>query len=399
MEKRYSAIIVGAGPAGCSAAITLARMGYEVLLLDRARFPRDKTCGDGLGAGTLALLDRLGIMPALEARRPWRIDGIFLSAPDGREVLAPIPSVPGCRSFGYVLPRKELDLILWEQVKQYHNVESIEGCQVTGLIRKGKTIQGVEARIGRETIHFHGSFVIAADGCHSVIARGLGLHNREKRHHSFAVRAYFEGVEEISSAIEIHYEEAVLPGYTWIFPTGEHSANVGAGIMNRFADQKGIKKLFDLFLSKNRFARRKLKGAAMVEGSLKGWPLPTGSFPAKRGRGNVLLAGDAGSFIDPMSGEGIYYALKSGELAASAVHGGLAEKTRGKTAADIYEQLWRQKFLWQDFRPAYLLQHLLTQKTVINYAIRRAKASPANAKTLAGAISHIYPKGRLLWNL
>lgn len=399
MGQRYDVIVVGAGPTGCSAAITLARMDHQVLLVDRAHFPRDKVCGDGIGPAALRVLDRLGATPALEALGPWRTDGILVSSPDGTEVLAEYPRVDGFRNYGYVLPRTEFDLLLWEQAKRCDNVEALEGCRVTGLIRGDGAVDGVEARIGTEQTRFHGSFVIAADGCHSIIAHELGLHNRSKRHSSFAVRAYFDGVEDLSPALEIHYEKTILPGYGWIFATGEHTANVGVGVMERFGDRKTLKAKFDAFVAENRFAQRKLGRATMRAGSFKGWPLPNGSFPGKRGSGNVLLAGDAGSFVDPISGEGIFYALKSGELAASAIHHGLTGATRGKSVVDIYAKTWRKSFLWRDFKPAFLLQRLLVKKTVLRYVIRRAKKSRSNARVLAGAISHIYPKRRLLYNL
>ena len=114
----------------------------------------------------------------------------------------------------------------------------------------------------------------------------------------------------LSHYIEIHCEESILPAYGWIFPTGEDSTNVGVGISSRFLKTKDIKKLFQVFIGKNKFLKEKLGRAQLIENSFKGWPIPLGTFFPRRYHKNVLLIGDAGGFADFLTGEGICYALR-----------------------------------------------------------------------------------------
>lgn len=395
MNKYFDVIVVGAGPSGCSAASFIAQKGYEVLLIDKAQFPRDKVCGDGFSASSLAVLERLEALEVVEKANPFRIDKVTVSSPNGTIVSAKPPSVEGLMDYGFVIPRKEFDHLFLQFAKGISKVKLLENIRIQELIYDGLNVCGV--RSNNET--FMGKIIIGADGVHSMIAKLLSLRNDNPKHRGIAMRAYFDNVENLNHEIEIHYEESILPGYAWVFPTSEHTANIGVGILTRFADPKGIRELFYRFLERNNLARIKLKNAQMIENSLRGCPLPIGSFPSKRSYRNVLLVGDAASFVDTLTGEGIYYALRSGEYAAEAVDVTISKSNRVERVVTIYEKLWRKEFKWKEFYTGYLLQSLLNNRHLVNFGINRASKRTKKAETLAGVIAHKLPKWKLFSNI
>ncbi|MGB3129823.1 MAG: geranylgeranyl reductase family protein, partial [Dehalococcoidia bacterium] len=367
----------------------------DVLLVDKAEFPRDKVCGDGFSASSLAVLERVRALEVIERMNPFRIDGVTVSSPNGTIASAKTPSVKGLRDYGYVIPRKDFDYQLLQFVKEVPRVKVLESFSVKDLVYDESNVCGV--RSDDET--YLGKVIIGADGVHSTIAKKLSMRNDNPKHRALAVRAYFENIENLNHYIEIHYEESILPAYGWIFPTSEHSANVGIGVGTRFTDTKEIKTLFYRFLERNSYARKKLKNAHMIENSFKGCPLTFGSFPSKRSYRNVLLIGDAASFIDVLTGEGIYYALRSGELAAQAMDETLHRSNNIEGVATLYEKLWMKEFRWKEFYAGYLLQSLLNNKHIVNFNISRASKRVKNAETLAGVIAHKLPKWKLFFNV
>ncbi len=390
--KSYDVVISGAGPAGCSSALFLAQKGYRVLLLDKATFPREKVCGDGITAATSTLLEEMGVMDRLRLRLgPLMVcEGVTLFSPAGTVVQGRISQAGSLAGAAYVIPRKEFDDCLIASVKEHSTITLLENTTVTDVIMDGERARGVRSTGG----DWFGRVIIAADGAYSPIASRLHLANKEKKHQGFAIRAYYSKVEGLTDSIELHYDKSMVPGYGWIFPLGNQRANVGVGLMTRFKDQRALKQLFERFVGENAFASAKLKHAVMEPGTLKGWPLPFGSFQGKRGRGNVLLTGDAGSFVDPLNGEGIYYALKSGRYAAEAAAKALDEEdTR---ASGYYEKLWRKEFSFHEFTLGYTLQPLLNNEFLLESLMRFAAKKQTRANLLAGVIGHNFKKRDLL---
>ncbi|MCP4134639.1 MAG: geranylgeranyl reductase family protein [bacterium] len=398
-KKDFDVIIVGAGPAGCSAAYFLSTQGYSVLLLDKASFPRDKICGDGIGSHSLSLLEKIGALEKIESIKPHKTSFVSVSAPNSQIMKGKIPSVNGLRDFGYIIPRMKFDFLLFDYIRSSTETTVLENFSVTDLLYDGEHACGVRGLYNNSTEELTAKCIIGADGANSIVARKLSLYNGAPKHRAIAVRAYFENVEGLDDSFGIHYDEAVVPGYGWIFPTGESSANVGVGIFNKHKDSKRVKELFEIFIEKNKFAQAKLKNAVMVEKSFKGFPLTCGSFPSKRNAANVLLIGDAGSFIDPLTGEGIYYALKSGELSTIAIMTGLSNKNKFNSIGDLYENLWRKDFRWKDFIPGYILQSFLSKNAIVNLSINRAAKKEKNAATMAGVICHVVAKKKMFFNL
>ncbi|RXK88393.1 geranylgeranyl reductase family protein [Chlorobaculum sp. 24CR] len=383
--QRYDAVISGAGPAGCSAALSLSRKGYRVLLFDKARFPREKICGDGVTAASTELLEEMGVLELLR-QRPGSLNaftGATFVSPGGAVVQGRILQNGALQGGSYVIARTDLDECLVTRVKEHASITFLDNTEVTGLVMEGDRARGVRTSAGE----FSGGVIIAADGAYSPIAKQLDLWNRDKRQQGFAMRAWFSGVEGLSDSIELCYDQAMLPGYGWIFPAGERRANVGVFLLPRFTDQRSTKRLFESFVKENAFAAARLKNAVMEPGTLKSWPLPFGSFAGRRGRGNVLLAGDAGSFIDPITGEGIYYALKTGRYAAEAVAHAL-ERNDESAALSRYEQLWRGEFSTRVYFPGYVFQHFMNNAWFVDTFMRYTARKQHRADLLADVVAH-----------
>ncbi|MEW6555418.1 MAG: geranylgeranyl reductase family protein [Actinomycetota bacterium] len=326
MKERYDAVIVGAGPGGSSTACALAERGFRVLLVDKETFPRDKTCGDGIAPRAVHALYRLGLREELEGRFK-RTRGIRFYATHGglTEVLYPMGS--RYPDHGYVVPRRDLDSILLARARAL-GAEFMPDCRVTGVLpHRGGRVPGVTAERGGERIELEGRFIVGADGPSSLIGRELGLLRDDPLYLGVSVRCYMNGVRDISDYLEIYPEDAIMPSCGWIFPVDEATANVGVGFMlyARSKRRINLNRVFDDFQKRTRHAAAKLRDAEPL-GRLRGALLRVGmggSFPRHL---NVLLVGDAASLTNPISGEGITYALESGrwagETLAAAMHGG-----------------------------------------------------------------------------
>lgn len=297
--------IAGAGPAGCVAAIVLARAGARVLLVDRATFPRDKLCGDTLNPGALGVLRRLNI-GAAEDGLPIR--GMLVTGPGGVRVEAHYPA----GLTGRALLRRNLDGQLLQAASDagatIHQQAVVQGAFVSDS--RG-VVSGLRLRYaGSAPSRLDARLVIAADGRESRLARTLGLAAHPRRPRRWAVGAYFTDVKGMGPRGEMH----VRPGqYIGVSPLRGGLANVCIVTADRARLRSGPRLLTDAVRAEpelaDRFCTARMEtdpvtlGPLAVECGVAGMP-------------GLLLAGDAGGFIDPMTGDGLRFALRGGELAA-----------------------------------------------------------------------------------
>lgn len=326
MNERYDAIIVGAGPGGSSAACSLAARGFRVLLLDKEGFPREKICGDGIAPRAVHALYRLGLREELQGRFK-RTEGIRFYATHGGLTEVRYPMGSRYPDHGYVIPRRDLDAILLARAEGL-GAEVMQGCRVTGLLpQQGGRIPGVAAEYHGERTILLGRFIVGADGPSSLVGKELGLLNSDPLYLGVSVRCYMTGVRGVSGFLEIYPEDAISPSCGWIFPVDDETANVGVGYMlyARRRRRINLNRVFEDFVSRTRHAAAKLREAE-PRGKLRGALLRVGMGGAVPRRLNVLLVGDAASLTNPISGEGITYALESGrwagETLAAAMHCG-----------------------------------------------------------------------------
>ncbi|NBE95662.1 NAD(P)/FAD-dependent oxidoreductase [Nonomuraea sp. KC401] len=295
MDPMWDVVIVGAGPAGSAAALRAAQLRprARVLLLDRADFPRDKPCGDGIAAHGRDELALLGVPALIDDYRPT--PRLTVVSPGGVRV-----SAEAARP-NHVVPRRVFDARLVAAARD-RGVE-VRRHRVRDLVPDGSGVV-IDGRLRART-------VVAADGAGSVVRRLIGLAPAAEEHTAIAVRGYAD-VPEDDDVQLIAMQKAGWPAYAWSFPIGDGTANIGFGMLLprlRAAGAPGRQVLH------GRLAEL-LPGLHPRELRAHHLPLSTGR-PAP-GAGRVLLAGDAAGLINPLTGEGIYYALLSGRLAAEA---------------------------------------------------------------------------------
>jgi geranylgeranyl reductase family protein len=300
-----------------AAAVTSARRGLDVVLVDKARFPRDKCCGDGLTTGALRLLEQLGLQP--QAVPSWQVvDDVSIRSPSGRVIDLPLPRAQG--QFAAVTPRVELDAALVD-LATAAGVKVHDGHALTGA---SMTSAGAALEVdGLGTIA--AAYVIGADGMWSPLRKHLGLAPASYLGDWHAFRQYFGGVSgPAADRLWVWFEPDLLPGYAWSFPLPDGRANVGFGVLR--GDGRRIQAMKATW--PDLLARPHVRGVlgpeARPEAPHKAWPIPARISATLLGRGRALFVGDAAAASDPMTGEGIAQALLTGILAAEAVADGLA---------------------------------------------------------------------------
>ena len=340
----YDAIVVGSGPAGSACAIFLARAGRKVLLLDKAEYPREKVCGDAISGKSIHVLRELGILPKLEAQAHGVINGLMMVSPDGKEVVVPFPKATGMGCAGYCLRRKQTDEALNEAAKAEKNITFVGPFSVQTLLRDGKNAvigvkgdgkpAGMDDRGNAQNAssgEYRARVVVGADGSGSVVSRSLGLAGVPPEHAFMAIRGYWRGVEGLSENIELFFIDEVLPGYLWVFPMGDGTANVGLGILNSDIKKRNEhpNKILLNALAKHPILSKRFANAKL-EGNIGAWTIPNGSYKKQNSGDGWVLCGDAASLVDPFSGEGVGNALASGKLAAQAIDEALEKQMEEK---------------------------------------------------------------------
>ena len=322
-------IVVGAGPAGSTAAYHLARQGLDVLLLEKTAFPRDKVCGDGLTPKAVPPLLRMGLLNAFgdpdEGDGAWlRNRGLRIYG-GGLRLELPWPELSAYPGFGLARKRADFDELLARHAESA-GVRLLEKAPVTGPIVDERTgrVRGVTTK----TDSYQAPLVVAADGNSSRLAVALGLERRDDRPMGVAVRTYFESPRHDDDYLESWLElwdgephkSNLLPGYGWVFGMGDGTSNVGLGVLSSRPKKN------------NDVDYRKLLGrwtAAMPSdwqfdpehqvGPIRGAALPMAFNRKPHYTRGLLLIGDAAGMVNPFNGEGIAEAMESAELAAEVI--------------------------------------------------------------------------------
>jgi len=324
----HDVVVVGGGPAGAACAYWLASAGWDVLMVERKSYPREKTCGDGLTPRAVRQLTDIGVGGELAGHH--RFDGLR-SIAFGRELELRWPDHPDFPPYGYVVPRSELDRMVAERAVKagatlWQQTEALEPVRQAGLVRGAlvRRRQGTSAGPEGSTQEVRARYLVVADGANSRFGRALGT-SRDRAHpQGMAIRGYFVSPRHAEPWIESHLDVRdrdgnVLPGYGWIFPVGDGRVNVGVGLLSTFHRWKAVNtsQLMEAFVD---HAPRSWEISADTScGPPTGGRLPM-SFSVGPTTGPThVVVGDAAGAINPFNGEGIAYAYETGRMAAAAV--------------------------------------------------------------------------------
>jgi len=379
-------VVVGAGPAGVAAAVTLARAGRAVTLVDKARFPRDKVCGDGLTAGALRLLEGLGLDPGVVAS--WRrVDDVVVRGPSGREVTFPLPRGRG--TYAAVARRTDLDHALVDLARTA-GVEVLDGHACTAAAEDGdRVVIGVDG-VGE----IRAAFAVAADGMWSPVRKHLGLATPGYRGEWHAFRQYFGGVApRAARELFVWFEPDLLPGYAWSFPLPGGRANVGFGIQ-RGGKVTRIQEMATIWpdLLARPHVRAVLGEGARPESPHRAWPIPARVDGAVLAARRTLFVGDAAMATDPLTGEGIAQALLTGVLAAEAI------VDRGPAAGAVtsaYRSAARRALV-ADHRMSLLLIRAVRHRKGVRAGLRLAGATAWTRHNFARWLFEDYPRAAVV---
>jgi geranylgeranyl reductase family protein len=386
-EKRETAevVIVGAGPAGSALAAHLASRGHDALLLDRATFPRDKTCGDGLTPRAILALARLGALTALRTNDYHEIHGARLIAPNGHAWDMRFADYDlGLPAYGLVIPRRDLDETLLRHAIA-RGARFREAVDVTGPLHdpaasgRQPAVVGIQGKRGGESFRVQARLTALATGAAIGLLRTFDVLQAMPPGVN-AIRGYFDGVADLEDRFEFYFERDLAPGYAWVFPMAEGRANIGLGLFSR--GRAGPAPNLRVGLSE--FIRRhpRLRDATPV-GPAKGYPIRI-DFPSSRVIGEgYLVVGEAAGLVNPVTGEGIDLALESAEMAADAISAALAAGDTTARGLRAYERALHARYAGF-FRGVRLLLRLATGPRALNVLIRQAQHRPRLARTIAG---------------
>ena len=433
--SNFDVIVVGGGPGGSASAAYAAMDGCRVLLLEKAVYPRDKTCGDAVGGKSLKHVSELGVKPMIEKMPHNRVTGIIFSSANGQSIQCSLPEEEiENKEAGFALPRKEFDYVMFKRsvelvlqnggsVIQDFTVTNVNVDEsdenkiigVTGIIGGKKS--------GRDPLTFTAPLTIGAGGYTYPVAKTITekCHNEPMRddvHYCGAYREYWVdvgGCEGEKIPIEIHFIKEVIPGYWWIFPVGVNDegktiVNVGIGMVIKEMNKQSVKlkKLQKWVIEEHPVFSKRFKNATMVEGTGKGHQLPFGSprknapsfQPRRSAMAGAICVGDAASLVDPFSGEGVGNALVSSKMAISHFD---AEKHKDgfpTSQAEAYMiELWDT--LGPELTNSFKMQKMVRKTWLMNWIIKKANKKPAIKDMLEQSLSskEAQEEMKSTWNL
>jgi geranylgeranyl reductase family protein len=378
-------LVVGAGPGGSAAAYHLARHGIDVTIVDRASFPREKVCGDGITPRGVAAMLRMGVDPTDPGFE--RVLGLRVHS-RAATIELPWPELRSWPDYGLVRTRHDFDALLVTRA-QKAGVRLRERTDAVGPIVRDGWVTGATVRDAEDPDaapeQVRARFVIAADGAASRFARPAGIRRDDAQPLGIAARRYYRGEHRpgpwLESWLDLWEGDLLLPGYGWLFPLPDGTVNLGAGLLNTFTNFKDVsaQRLFDAF------ATMLPAGWGISEetaiGPVRSGPLPMGFNRIPVSVPGMLLVGDAAGAVNPFNGEGIAYAMETAEMAADLVHESLVLGRPAIAASypgmlrDRYESYFRigRGFARAIGRPAIMgraTKHLLPRPRVMRFAMR-----------------------------
>lgn len=384
MGNPVDVLVVGAGPAGAVSALSLARMGYSVLLVDRCHFPRAKACGEYLSPGVIDSLARLGVGELVRRPEARRVPGMEIVSPRGHVLRIsysdgelPVPA--------YTVPRSDLDEML-VRAAQHAGAELREGFVARAPLIEGGMVRGIRGMQDGDAQEVRARITIVADGSRSVMVRRLGLTRAVRWPTRLGLVAYFAGSGELRDGYgQMHVARG---GYCGIAPLSNNRLNVAVVIPYRAGRRSGqsATRTYERWIADHPAVGRTLQGC-LRETSVRG-VAPIGTRAARSSVAGALLVGDAAGFFDPFTGEGIFRALEGAQLAARVAHTALQSNDMSEHTLRTYDEMRYARFRWKQ-RTTALVQLFVQFPALSNYALPRLARRPVPRTRLSMALGDI----------
>ncbi len=351
----------------------MARKGLDVLLLDKSAFPRDKTCGDGLSPRALDVLLDMGVFDEIRSKS-WQVNELRISSPGGWAITAPVPLKNGLPGNAFVTPRLILDEAIRARAVA-SGATFFDRLHVTDIQTEAHTVRVIAAHRGQR-VSLHGRMAVLATGASSGLLKHLGLMATEPQM-MIAARAYYADIQALPVPIHFYFDGVPLPGYGWVFPLSETSANIGAGFLrlSKRVDRrpKNARAAFDGFIGHAPIHR--LLAGARREGPVKGYPLRVDFLNAPTYGARLLLVGEAAGLVNPLTGEGVDYALETGRLAARHIAEMFAAGDFSRRELALYDAALQERYQ-RLFRFCVLVRDLLMKPVLMDAVVGLARVRP-----------------------
>jgi geranylgeranyl reductase family protein len=371
-------LVIGAGPGGAAAAWELARSGHDVLMIDKADFPRDKTCGDGLPPMAVQTLNNMSVLDRVLEENPAKVDRVRIRGPFGSQIDVPFSDFMGAgMDYALGLPRLIFDNILRRHAVA-KGAEYAGSIRVEKITRDGDRVTTVRAVSPNGPLKFHPRHVVIAVGANMGMLERDGF-LRHKTHIMRAARGYYSNVATAPNSYEFFFDLELVPGYGWIFPGGNGISNVGAGTAEIFwSSRHTAQALMQGFV--RRRAKQGIMREAVQQEPIKGFPLRV-DFPSERVAGeNWIIVGEATGLVNPITGEGIDLAMESGLLGARLIHDDIIYRRRNHASY--------QRELWHRFAPMFnglrVLRDILITPVLMDYILWKIRQYRFLARTTLG---------------
>lgn len=383
-------MVVGAGPAGSIAALTAARRGFRVALVDQRTFPRDKPCGDGIGPGVVRVLHRLGLDHVLAGEHPT--SSVTAYGPDSVDLTAALHSFGDRSTQGYVIPRARFDQKL-RLAALAEGAADLAGHRVTdtGQDRQRRWVNVRRDGADRRLSAF---LVVGADGAHSMVRRLLGLPRPSPRHTAIAMRAYsdtvaFDRGEPLEARMIFEWSRATLPTYGWVFPTSAGTVNVGLGVMLSQLQRRHLSLRDGLERFADSCRQRGIELGDLVGHRSHHLPL-AGDIP-RLAHDRAVLVGDAASMINPLSGEGIAYGMSAAVHLIGILPPRLDEHALVVRALNEFEQWFRRT------HRAHLISCSIARRLMTSpwWAKQMLRAADRDAGVRRDVVTMLFDLGRI----
>lgn len=392
--------IIGAGPAGLSTALFLAKKGIASTVLDKAKFPRDKICGDAFSGKVAWVLRKLD--DEIEnniAKESFQLPswGIKFFGTKNNALKVPFKleyNTNDEKAPGFIAPRLDFDNYLFNLAKENPLIEIIENTTLHKFENKKSHICAYSQKDEQQ---FTAKIIVAADGAYSKVAKDLIGFNVSEEYNSLGLRAYYKNVSNLDTEgyIELHFLKGLLPGYFWIFPLPNGMANVGAGIRTDLMRKQKInlKNEFNKIISEHPVISHRFKDAVLVD-NIKLHGLPLGGKRRQISGERILLTGDAAALIDPFTGEGIGNAMISGMLAAEQIEKCFIENNFSAEFVKSYDNNIYRRML-HELSLSKKMQELTKYPWLFDYVVNKAIKNKELRETISCMFENIDIRAKL----